>query len=185
RTTQSRVRRSFDIIDTPGRDHGGGSPPPPYGRPRSPTLLLCSVPTSSSQPAGVPTLLGAQQSLVASALVRRWIVRIGPALGLIAIILVFSLLTNEPGRYLSAVHLRIVLSQTVITAIGAIGMTMIIVSGGIDLSVGATIALTGVITALGIGAGWSPSLALLAAIATGGVIGLINRAIIKTPRVCP
>ena len=111
--------------------------------------------------------------------------RIGPALGLIAIVLVFSLLTHEPGRYLSAFNLRIVLSQTVITAIGAIGMTMIIVSWGIDLSVGATIALTGVITALGIGAGWPPSLALLAAVVTGGVIGVFNGAMITMLRVVP
>ena len=118
-------------------------------------------------------------------MLRRWVVRIGPALGLIAIVLVFSLITDAPGRYLSAFNLRIVLSQTVITAIGAIGMTMIIVSGGIDLSVGATIALTGVITALGIGAGWPPSLAVLAAVVTGGFIGLFNGAMITTLRVVP
>ena len=46
---------------------------------------------------------------------------------------------------------------------------MIIVSGGIDLSVGATIALTGVITALGIAAGWPPALALLAAASSPAV----------------
>ena len=114
---------------------------------------------------------------------RRWIVRIGPALGLIAIVVVFSLITDAPGRYLSAFNLRIVLSQTVITAIGAIGMTIIIVSGGIDLSVGATIALTGVITALGLGAGWPAALAVLAAVATGGFIGVFNGAMITTLRV--
>jgi ribose transport system permease protein len=118
-------------------------------------------------------------------MLRRWFVRIGPALGLIALVLVFTLLTDAPGRYLSAFNLRIVLSQTVITAIGAIGMTMIIVSGGIDLSVGATIALTGVITALGIGAGWPPALAVLAAIAMGGFIGVFNGAMITTLRVVP
>ena len=40
------------------------------------------------------------------------------------------------------------LAQTVIVALGAIGMTMIIVSGGIDLSVGSAIALTSVVTAV-------------------------------------
>jgi len=64
-------------------------------------------------------------------------------------------------------------------------MTMIIVSGGIDLSVGATIALTGVITALGLGAGWPPALAVLAAVATGGFIGVFNGAMITTLRVVP
>src|SRR5262245_64348165 len=92
---------------------------------------------------------------------------------------------ETPARFLSVNNLRVVLSQTVIVAIGAIGMTMIIVSGGIDLSVGATIALTGVITALGIGAGWPPSIALLAAVATGGVIGVVNGAMITKLGVVP
>jgi ribose transport system permease protein len=144
-----------------------------------------TVPSSSSEQAGAPTLLPGDRALMAPAALRRWIVKIGPALGLIAIVLVFSLITDAPGRYLSAFNLRIVLSQTVITAIGAIGMTMIIVSGGIDLSVGATIALTGVITALGIAAGWPPSLAVLAAVVTGGFIGLLNGAMITTLRVVP
>jgi ribose transport system permease protein len=141
--------------------------------------------SSSSEQAGAASLLAGERSLVAPAMLRRWIVRIGPALGLIAIVLVFSLITDAPGRYLSAFNLRIVLSQTVITAIGAIGMTIIIVSGGIDLSVGATIALTGVITALGIAGGWPPSLAVVAAVLTGGLIGLFNGAMITTLRVVP
>src|SRR5215204_4278658 len=85
---------------------------------------------------------------------------VGPVLGLLLVIGIFSLLMDTPGRFLSPNNLRIVLSQTVIVAIGAIGMTLIIISGGIDLSVGSTIALTGVVTALSIKAGMSPSLAL-------------------------
>ncbi|MEO8623789.1 MAG: ABC transporter permease [bacterium] len=111
--------------------------------------------------------------------------RAGPALGLIVVILVFAVLTDAPGRYLSSFNLRIVLSQTVIVAVGAIGMTMIVISGGIDLSVGASIALTGVITALGIKQGWSPALAVLAAVLAGGVVGLVNGALITTLRVVP
>lgn len=119
------------------------------------------------------------------ALLRAWIGRAGPALGLVLVILIFALITDAPGRYLSAFNLRIVLSQMVIVAIGAIGMTLIVISGGIDLSVGATIALTGVITALGIGAGWPPSLALFAAVAAGGAVGLANGLVITTLRVVP
>ena len=62
-------------------------------------------------------------------------------------IAVFALLTDTPDQYLSVRNFRIVVAQTVIVALGAIGMTMIIVSGGIDLSVGSVIALTGVVTA--------------------------------------
>jgi len=116
---------------------------------------------------------------------RDWIGRAGPALGLVLVILVFALLSDAPERYLSSFNLRIVLSQTVIVALGAIGMTMIVVSGGIDLSVGAAIALTGVITALGVSGGWPPALAILAAIAAGCVIGAINGAVITTLKVVP
>ena len=116
---------------------------------------------------------------------RRVLARLSPALGLIAVVLIFAVLADEPTRFLSAFNLRIVLSQTVITALGAIGMTMIIVSGGIDLSVGAVIALTGVIAALGLRAGWPPSLALIAAVGAGGAIGMANGAVITALRVVP
>src|SRR5215468_3320167 len=91
---------------------------------------------------------------------RLWAGRLGPAAGLLLVIAIFALLADSPARYLSSVNLRIVLSQTVIVAIGAIGMTMIVVSGGIDLSVGAVIALCGVTTALGLRDGWSPVVAV-------------------------
>lgn len=111
--------------------------------------------------------------------------RIAPVLGLLVVIVLFALLTDEPGRYLSSFNLRIVLSQTVITALGAVGMTLIVISGGIDLSVGASIALTSVVTALGIRAGWPPGLAVLAGVAAGGMIGIVNGVLITTLRVVP
>src|SRR3569832_1614388 len=98
----------------------------------------------------------------------------GPVLGLLLVIGIFSLLMDTPARFLSPNNLRIVLSQTVIVAIGAIGMTLIIISGGIDLAGGSTIALTGVVTALAIAAGYPPSIALLSGILVGGVVGVIN-----------
>src|SRR5712692_9431308 len=59
-----------------------------------------------------------------------WLGRLGPFLGLALVIAVFALLTNSPDRYLSIANFRIVLSQTVIVALGAIGTTIIIISGG-------------------------------------------------------
>ncbi|HZS48486.1 MAG TPA: ABC transporter permease [Blastocatellia bacterium] len=111
--------------------------------------------------------------------------RLVPFFGLIFVIAIFAILTRAPGQYLSPVNLRIVLSQTVIVAIGAIGMTVIIISGGIDLSVGSVVALTGVVTALGVANGWSPSLSILAAVALGGFIGLVDALIITRLRVVP
>ena len=132
-----------------------------------------------------PVRAGVREHLPFSGLLRAGIGRAGPALGLILVVLIFATLTESPARYLSSFNLRIVLSQTVIVAMGAIGMTMIVISGGIDLSVGATIALTGVLTALGIRAGYPPGLAVLAAVAAGGVIGLLNGLVITTLRVVP
>src|SRR6476660_2660475 len=120
-----------------------------------------------------------------AAVVHNWLNRLGPVLGLVLVIVIFSVLMETPGKFLSPNNLRVVLAQTVIVAIGAIGMTMIIISGGIDLSVGSTIALTGVITALGINAGWSPTIALAAGIVVGGVVGVVNGLAITRLKVVP
>jgi len=115
----------------------------------------------------------------------RWLNRLGPFFSLALVITIFAVLMENPERYLSPYNLRIVLAQTVIVAIGAVGMTMIIISGGIDLSVGSTIALTSVVTALGLRGGWSPVAAVLAGVVVGGVIGLINGLAITRLRVVP
>src|ERR1041385_6497261 len=91
---------------------------------------------------------------------KRWLDLLGPFIGLFAVIAVFAIISAAPGQFLSAANLRIIFAQTVIVAIGAIGMTGIIISAGIDLSVGAIVALTGVITALALQRGWPPLLAI-------------------------
>src|ERR1043165_5684751 len=115
----------------------------------------------------------------------RWLSRLGPFLGLIFVFLFFAVLTDSPARYLSPFNLRIVLSQTVIVAIGAIGMSMIIISGGIDLSVGSTIALAGVVTALGINAGLPLIVAVGAGVLVGAFVGVVNGLAITRLRVVP
>lgn len=126
-----------------------------------------------------------ERELLATPALRLWLNRLGPFLGLALVISVFALLTNSPAQYLSGRNLLIVLSQTVIVAIGAIGMTMIIISGGIDLSVGSTIALASVVTALGIRGGWPPLIAVLAGVLVGGLVGLVNGLAITRLRVIP
>jgi ribose transport system permease protein len=116
---------------------------------------------------------------------RLWLNRLAPLLGLLLVIAIFAVLIGSPERYLSLKNLRTVLSQTVIVAIGAIGMTVIIISGGIDLSVGSAIALTGVISALAINAGWPVTEALAAGILVGGIVGLANGLAITRLKVVP
>jgi ribose transport system permease protein len=116
---------------------------------------------------------------------RSWLATLGPFIGLLAVIGVFALLTDTPDQYLSVRNFRIVVAQTVIVALGAIGMTMIIVSGGIDLSVGSVIALTGVVTAIAIRDGVSPLMAVAYSVLAGGLVGVLNGLLITRLRVIP
>src|ERR1041385_5587937 len=116
---------------------------------------------------------------------RKWLTVLGPFLGLAVVIGIFAVITGSPEKFLSPSNIRIVLSQTVIVAISAIGMSLIIIAGGIDLSVGSTIALSGVVTALTINAGMDPILAVVTGMIVGGVVGVINGAIITGFRVVP
>src|SRR4051794_5665922 len=124
-------------------------------------------------------------AIQASGWLWRWFARLGPFVGLAVVILIFVVLMDSPGKFLSPFNLRIVLAQTVIVAIGAIGMTMLIISGGIDLSVGSVIGLTGVVTALGLSAGYSPIIAVAAGVLAGGLIGVINGLAITRLKVVP
>jgi ribose transport system permease protein len=123
--------------------------------------------------------------LLSPGFIQTWLNRIGPVLGLLLVIILFSVLMQNPGRFLSPFNIRVVLAQTVIVAIGAIGMTMIIISGGIDLSVGSVIALTGVVTALGINSGHNPFIAVALGILAGMVVGVVNGLLITRLRVVP
>jgi ribose transport system permease protein len=116
---------------------------------------------------------------------RTWIERLAPFLGLFAVLLLFTVLADDPAQYLGVRNLRVVAAQTVIVALGALGMTMIILSGGIDLSVGSVIALTGVMTALLLQAGQAPVLAVGAGIVVGGLVGAANGLAITRLRVVP
>jgi ribose transport system permease protein len=115
----------------------------------------------------------------------RWFGKAGPFLGLAVVILIFTVLLESPTRFLSPFNLRIVLAQTVIVATGAIGMTMLIISGGIDLSVGSAIALSGVVTAVSLNAGISPIISALLGVVSGAVVGLINSLAITRLKVVP
>ena len=106
---------------------------------------------------------------------------LGPVIGLLVVIAVFALLSDSPAQYLSPRNLRIVLAQTVIVALGAIGMTFIIIAGGI----GSTIALAGVDPALGRRDGYPPLAAVAAGVVTGGVVGLVNGLAITRLKVLP
>jgi ribose transport system permease protein len=115
----------------------------------------------------------------------RRLARLAPFVGLVLVALTFAILTGAPERYLSLQNLRVILAQTLIVGLGAIGMTFIIVSGGIDLSVGSVIALTSVVAAVYLRDGSSPAMAIAMAILVGGLVGLANATLITALRVVP
>lgn len=108
-----------------------------------------------------------------------------PFLGLLIVITLFSIPGETREFFLSYHNFKTIFTQTVIVAVGALGMTMIIVSGGIDLSVGSSIAFSSVVGALLTQKGWGPAPTLLAMLASGGMIGLLNGAAIAALRVVP
>ena len=110
---------------------------------------------------------------------------LGPFFGLLLVIGLFSLSSEVRPFFLTGSNFKIILTQTVIVAIGALGMTMIIVSGGIDLSVGSTVALTSVVGATLLVKNFSPVSAVILTILAGGLIGLINGGIVAGLRMMP
>ena len=102
---------------------------------------------------------------------------------LAALVTTFSLI--EP-IYLSWPNLRDILDQTSIVGIIAIGMTFVMIGGGIDLSVGSTVALYGVITAsLLVTRGVNPVLMIFIMIVIGAGVGLVNGLLVTKLRLQP
>ena len=115
---------------------------------------------------------------------RRELIQVlGPFLGLFFVVGLFALVA--PAGFLSLYNFKTVATQTVIVGLGAVGMTYVIVSGGIDLSVGSVIALSSVATALLLDAGNAPAVAVLGGILTGATCGLVNGLLITGLGIVP
>lgn len=92
---------------------------------------------------------------------------------------------QQKNRFLTVDTFRATANQTVAVGIAAMGMTMIIISGGIDLSVGSVIALASVATAWFLRAGWGPVPATIVGILVGAACGLTNALMITRLKVVP
>jgi ribose/xylose/arabinose/galactoside ABC-type transport system permease subunit len=126
----------------------------------------------------------------------------GPFLGLLMTIGVFAWLTRDSGTFLTAYNWRTISVQTVIVATAALGMTLVMISGGIDLSVGSVVAVLCVVMAVLTNGttlktpGWlggmalsippvSLATALVLGVLLGGLCGFLNGALITGLRVVP
>jgi ribose transport system permease protein len=119
----------------------------------------------------------------ASSLARRSLVSFGPFFGLLAVCILFASL--EWSTFATWDNFAIVLQQTAVIGIAALGMTLVIVAGGIDLSVGSIIALGTIVIARLLNAGWSPLLAALGGIAAATACGAFSGALITRLRLLP
>ncbi len=114
--------------------------------------------------------------------VRKILGRLGPLLALIVLVILVTVLS--PG-FISASNLLNLLRQVSINAVIAFGMTFVILTGGIDLSVGSILALTGAVTASMLANGVSAPIALLAGMILGAVFGLLNGILIAYGKAAP
>lgn len=108
--------------------------------------------------------------------------KMGPLLGLI---LLSAGLSIASPNFLTSSNLFSVLRQVSYSGLIAFGMTFVILIGGIDLSVGAVLALVGIMTASLIQSGVDPMLASLLGIALGAACGAVNGLLVSFGRIAP
>lgn len=104
----------------------------------------------------------------------RSILRIEGATVFFALALLVAFSSIFAPSFLTAENLSNVLVQSVFVVILGIGMTYVLISGGIDLSIGSTMGLSAALCVFFLNAGMPLPLALLVGLATGAAAGLIN-----------
>jgi len=114
--------------------------------------------------------------------VRRWLSRYAIFIALLVECVVLSLGTDT---FFTVDNLSNVLRQNAFPAVIAAGMTLVILTGGIDLSVGSVVALAGVLSADALMHGWGLAGAVMIGLLVGLAAGLINGTVITRARVPP
>ena len=108
--------------------------------------------------------------------------QLGIVVALIATVLVFTAIDKD---FFSGYNFVNIFLQSSITAILAIGETLVIVTAGIDLSIGSALALAAVVAGLLMKAGVSLPFAVLGSLLTGAAAGLLNGALITLTGITP
>jgi ribose transport system permease protein len=130
----------------------------------------------------------------ARTLLKRIVSAAGPLLALIAVYLLFAGLeyamlrqsgSNRAAVFLTAENLQKIVINSSRYGICALGMTVVIIAGGIDLSVGSGVALCATALACGLKMNWNPALMILITLCLGGILGAINGTLVTVLRVVP
>ncbi|MED3624478.1 ribose ABC transporter permease RbsC [Neobacillus thermocopriae] len=108
--------------------------------------------------------------------------KLGPLLGLLILFVIVSVLNPS---FLEPLNILNLLRQVAINALIAFGMTFVILTGGIDLSVGAILALSSSLMAGMIVSGVDPILAILIGCVLGALMGVVNGLLITKGKMAP
>lgn len=114
--------------------------------------------------------------------IKKLLIKYKSLVGLFMLIVIVSILSPS---FLSARNILNILRQTSVNAIIAAGMTFVILTGGIDLSVGSVLALSGAFVASLLVSEQSILVAIIAAIIAGGIVGFLNGFVIAKGKLQP
>jgi ribose transport system permease protein len=103
----------------------------------------------------------------------------------LSLIVLFVALAIASPHFLTETNLSSVVRQTAVINIMSLGMTIIIIAGGIDLSVGAILAMSGVLGAMAIEKGMPIPVGILVGILTGLFWGFVNGLLTTRLRIAP
>lgn len=103
----------------------------------------------------------------------------------IALIILMAVITIINSNFLTANNLLNLLLQVTSNALIAFGMTFVILTGGIDLSVGSILALSSALTAGLLGSGMPVTLAILISLILGCILGMMNGLLISYGELAP
>lgn len=120
--------------------------------------------------------------------VRRLLNAIGPQnlsllVALLVLVAIFG--TLRPDAFFSPRNFTAILNAITILGIVAMAQTVVIISGGIDVSVGSIVGMASVVAALAMSSVDSAAVGILAAVAVGGIGGLVNGLLVTKGRVNP
>ncbi len=107
---------------------------------------------------------------------------LGSVIALVGLVIVFSVISTD---FRSIDNILALLKQASVNGLIAFGMTGVILTGGIDLSVGSTLALTSMLCAAMVRGGVSPLLAMLAVLALGVGFGGVSGVLVTKGRLQP
>lgn len=103
----------------------------------------------------------------------------------LSLIVLFAGLAIASPHFLTSTNLSSVARQTAVINIMALGMTIIIIAGGIDLSVGAILAMGGLLGTMAMASGMSIMAGVAIGIGTGLLCGLLNGVLVSRLKIAP